>query len=122
DLGDDLRVVGALLVQVEDRGGAGRAGAGDGEPHPVPDRDVLRPAHPPDVPGLHAVLVDGPTGAVGHPDGAVGGHDEGRRVGAVLLGLLCHETDVGDAADGGGVERAVLLVLLDDGGVHRAVG
>ena len=40
---------------------------------------------------------------------------------AVLLGLLRHEADVGDGADRRRVEGAVALVLLEDGGVHRAV-
>ena len=122
DLGDDLGVVGAGLVEEEDGRGTGRAGAGDGQLDPVLDGDVLDPAHPPDVALLDVVLEDDLTGRGGHGDGASRGDLEGRRVRAVLLRLLRHEADVGHGADRRGVEGAIALVLLEDGGVHRAVG
>ena len=56
DLGDDLGVVGAVLVEPEDGGIAGRAGAFDGQLHPVLDGGVLGLAGAPDVTGLDFVL------------------------------------------------------------------
>ena len=56
DLGDQVRVVGAGLVEPEHRRGAGGAGAGDGELDPVADRRVLGLAGAPDVAGLDVVL------------------------------------------------------------------
>jgi hypothetical protein len=49
DQRDEVAVVGALVVEPEDRRGVGDAGAGDGELHPVADRGVLGLAGAPDV-------------------------------------------------------------------------
>ena len=56
DLGDQVGVVGAGLVEPEDRRRAGGAGPGDGELDPVADRHVLGLAGAPDVAGLDGVL------------------------------------------------------------------
>ena len=56
DLLEDLRVVGAGLVEPEHGGHAGRAGALDGEPDPVGDGRVLRLAGAEDVARLDVLL------------------------------------------------------------------
>ena len=49
DLGDDLRIVRAMLVQPEDGGRVGKARARDGELHPILDRRILGLAGAEDV-------------------------------------------------------------------------
>mmetsp|Transcript_28445 Transcript_28445/g.67314 ORF Transcript_28445/g.67314 Transcript_28445/m.67314 type:complete len:508 (+) Transcript_28445:435-1958(+) len=108
-LGDELGVVSAVLVEPEDGSGPAEAGALDGELDPVLDGLVLGLAHAPDVALFHAVLEHSLAGLVGHADGAVRGSLERLVVGAVLLGLLGHETNVGDVAHRGHIELTVLL-------------
>ena len=57
-LGDHVAVVGALWIQPEDRRVTGQPGPVHRQLHPVADRQVLRPAHAPDVAGFDAVLED----------------------------------------------------------------
>ena len=52
---------------------------------------------------------------------AVAGDLEGLVVRTVFLGLLRHQADVGHGAHGGGIERAVLLAVLDCGVIHARV-
>jgi hypothetical protein len=61
-------------------------------------------------------------GGVDDLDGALGLDLEGLVVGAVLLGLLGHQTDVGDGAHRGRVEGTVLPAVLDDSLEHTGVG
>ena len=112
-LGDERRVVRPGLVEPEHRGRAGGAGAGDGELHPVADRDVLRLRGAPDVPRLHGVLEQHVACAVEHLHDAGRGDLEGLVVAAVLLGRLRHEADVRHRADRGGVERTVRDHVVD---------
>ena len=64
-------------------------------------------------------------GAVGDAHGAIGGDFESFVVGAVFFGGLGHEADIGHAAHGFGIERAILPAEVDgclvDAGV-AAVG
>jgi hypothetical protein len=121
DLQDDLRIVGPVLVQPENGGGAGRLHPFYGELHPIPDREIFRLAHPEDVPLFHLLLQQGGTGIVDGADRPVPRSLEGLVVGAVLLRLLRHESHVRDAPDGRGIERAVLPAILDDGPIRRRV-
>ena len=122
DLLDQLGVVGAGLVEPEDRRGLRGAGPGDGQLHPVADRDVLGLAGAPDVAGLDVVGQQDLAGPVDDGDGAVGGDLERLVVRAVLLRRLRHQADVGDGSDRRRVERAVLLHVVDDGRVDPGVG
>ena len=61
-------------------------------------------------------------GAVHDAHGAGGGHLEGLVVGAVLLGGLRHQPDVGHRAHRGRVERPVGAAVVDDGLVDPRVG
>ena len=99
---------GARLVEPEDGGRAGRAGAADGEPDPVLDRRVLGLAHAPDVAGVDVVLQQRGAGGVDDAHGARRGDLERLVVRAVLLGLLRHQADVRRRAHRRRVERAVL--------------
>lgn len=121
DLGDQLRVVGAVLVQPEDGRGAGGAGAGDGELDPVLDGQVLGLAGAEDVALGDLLLQDDVALGVDEADGAGLGDLEGLVVGAVLLGLLRHEADVRDGAHGRRVEGAVGAAVVDDDLVHAGV-
>ncbi len=104
-------------------GDAGGPGAGDGELDPVADRRVLGLAGAPDVAGLdrRATISTSPA-ALTDLDGAGGRHLEGLVVGAVLLGRLGHQADVGHRAHGGRVEGAVGAAVVDDGLVDAGVG
>ena len=121
-LGDDLGVVGAVLVQPEDGRGAGDAGTGDGQLHPVLDRRVLGLAGAEDVARLDLLRRAGSC------------RRRPRRGWCRLPGakkVLSWEPyssafwamrpTLGTLPDGGGVEGAVLLAVLDDGLVHRGV-
>jgi hypothetical protein len=121
DLGENLGVVGALLVEPEDGGGVGEAGAVDGELHPVLHRGVLGLAGAPDVALGDAVLEENLAGLVHDADGAGGGGDEGLVVRAVFLGGLGHEADIGHGAHGLRVEGAVFFAELDRGVVDAGV-
>ena len=114
-------VVRAGGVQPEHRRVAGGAGAGDGQLHPVADRQVLGLAHPEDVPGLDGLLEHGRARLVHHAHGALGGELEGLVVAAVLLGLLRHQADVRHRAHRGRVVGAMRLAVLDDGLVDARV-
>ncbi len=104
-----LRVVRAGLVEPEHGRGAGRASAGDGQARPSRGsgrpwsgtRARCRPARPrADQHRRRRALTT--------LDSAGGRDLEGLVVGAVLLGLLRHQADVGRRAHGRRVERAVL--------------
>src|SRR6185437_5022849 len=111
---DQHAVVGARLVQPEERGRSRRAGARHRELHPVPDRQILRLAHAPDVAGAHLVLDQHASAAIEDAYRAGGGDLEGLVVRAVLLGCLRHQADVADVAHRRDVIRAVLFAVLDD--------
>ena len=125
DLGREVAVVGAGVVEPEDGGGARRPGPGHRELDPVADRGVLGLAGAPDVAGCHVVGHQHRAGAVDDLD-ATGIRDlEGLVVAAVLLGLLGHQADVRHRAHGRRVEGAVDAAVVDDGLVDagvRAVG
>ena len=121
-LGDQVGVVGAGLVQPEDRRRTGGPGPGDGELDPVADRRVLGLARAPDVARLDRVLDERVAGPVDDPDGARSGDLEGLVVGAVLLGCLGHQTDVGHRAHRGRVEGAVGTAVVEHGLVDAGVG
>ena len=119
---DQVAVVRAGLVQPEHRGHPGLAGAAHGQLHPVLDGGVLGLARTPDVTRLNVVGHEHVPGGVDHLHGTGLGDLEGLVVGAVLLGLLRHETHVRHGAHGGGVVRAVLAAVVDHGLVHTGVG
>ena len=114
DLGDQVGVVRAALVEPEHRRVAGGAGAADGELDPVADRHVLGLAHPEDVAGADGLLEDDVAGRVDDPHRAGGGDLEGLVVAAVLLGRLRHQADVGHRAHRRRVVGAVRAAVVDD--------
>ena len=83
--------------------------------------DVLGLAGAPDVAGLDVVLEQHVAGRVDDAHGAGGGDLEGLVVGAVLLGRLRHQADVGHRAHRGRVEGAVGAAVVDDGLVDAGV-
>lgn len=82
---------------------------------PVTDRCVLDDAHAPDVAGFHVLgqqhLAGGDIDDVGD---AVLGNLERLVVRAVLLGLLGHQTHIGDGAHRRRIELAICLAEVDD--------
>mmetsp|Transcript_20287 Transcript_20287/g.41651 ORF Transcript_20287/g.41651 Transcript_20287/m.41651 type:complete len:214 (+) Transcript_20287:1086-1727(+) len=113
--------MGACRVQPEDR--LARlvvvrevvcAATRDGQLDPVLDWKVLDLARPPDVasgdlvPHEHEILA-----ILNDANRAVELGLESSRVGAILLGLLSHETDIWASPHGLGVEGAVLLAEVD---------
>ena len=114
DLGDDLRVVRAILVEPEHRRRVGEARAAHAELDPILDRRVLELAHAEDVAGLDRTLQQHLAVIGDDADRAVRGHFERLVVRAVFLGLLRHQPDVRNRAHGLGIERAVGLAVVDD--------
>ncbi len=119
---DDFRIVASTLVEPEDHRCAARPGPGDGQAHPVPDRRVLGLAHAEDIADLDRLFEQRRPGAVHHPNPSVGRGFEGFVVRAVLLGLLGHQPDVGDAAHGRRVELTVFFGVFQDLLIHGCVG
>ena len=111
----------ALRIEPEYRDGPGRARPIDGEPDPVPDRQILRLAHAPDVAGFGFVLEQRAAVGVEHAHRPACGQTEGLVVRAVFLGLLRHQADVADVAHRRHVERAVALAVGDDLGVDAGI-
>ncbi len=114
------------LVEPEHGRDARRARPAHSQLHPVADGHVLGLTHAPDVTlGDHVLEhhVAALTARVDHPDGAGARDLEGLVVGAVLLGGLCHQADVGDRAHRGGVVGAVGAAVVEhdlvDPGVRR---
>ena len=124
-LGDELRIVGPRLVEPEDRRNPGCARTANREANPVANRRVLGLTGAPDIACADGMLHEHLAAVVDYPDHPVGGDFEGLVVGAVLFGLLRHQSDVGHAAHRRRIERSVLLAEVDhflvDGGV-AAVG
>ncbi len=121
NLTDQFGIMGAVAVEPEDSRGTCCAGAADRQFDPVLDRQVLDTVEAPDVTGLN--FVAGKQGTVGSNDlyHTVGGDFEGGRVGAVLLGLLGHEANVGHRAHGSRIQSTVLLAVLKNFFVHGSV-
>ena len=113
-LRDERRVVRAGLVEPEHGGRAGRAGAGDGELHPVAHRDVLRLRRAPDV----ARLRRRARGAR-RPPGSSTCTTPAAAISNVLSWLpyssaaCAMSPTFGHGADRGGVERAVRDDVVD---------
>ena len=110
---NQLGVVCALLVKPEHCRGAGRTGALDRQLDPILNRRILGLAHAEDVTSLDRLLKQGLPLGVDDADAACGGEFKGLVVRAVFLGLLRHQTDVGDAAHGFRVEGTVLFAIVD---------
>ena len=87
-----------LSIQPEHSLGIGGLGAGHSELDPVLDGNVLDLARSPDVTCLHCVLEDLVASVVSDADGALGlgSNFEGLVVASTILGLLSHQTHVGD--------------------------
>src|SRR5699024_5847068 len=82
---------------------------------------VLGLAHAPDVALRHVVFEHRVAVGIGDAHHAVGGDLEGLVVGAVFLGLVRHQTDVGHAAHGGRVECAIGLAVLNHHLIHGGI-
>ncbi len=121
DFLDQFRVMRTVLIEPEHRWVAGGTGTGDGELHPVPDRRVLGLAQTDDVASADHLLQEHGAGRVDGPYRARGGNLEGLVVAAVLLGLLCHQADVGHRAHRRGVEGAVRPAVIDDNLVDAGI-
>ncbi len=111
----------ALFVEPEDHRLPGGLAAVDRQLDPVLDRNVLGLAGTEDVAFFDLLLEQGGAGGIDDADGAVAGSLESLVVGAVFLGLLRHQADIGDAAHGGRIELAVTFAVLDDLAVHGGV-
>ena len=93
----------------------------DGKLDPVPDRGILRLAHPEDIPFFHLLLQQGRPGSVHGADRPVSRSLERLVVGTVLLRLLRHKTDVRNGSDGRRIKCSVFLAILYDGPIRRRV-
>mmetsp|Transcript_101188 Transcript_101188/g.246099 ORF Transcript_101188/g.246099 Transcript_101188/m.246099 type:complete len:398 (-) Transcript_101188:336-1529(-) len=114
--------MGAGLVEPEDSRVARGPRARHGKAHPVLDGGVLDRVHAPDVARFDIVRHEHlARGLVNDAHHACGLLLKGVRVRAVLLGLLRHETDVGDVAHGAGVELPVGTAVVHDGLVEPRI-
>ena len=127
DFCNEPGVVGAVFIEPEDGGGGGGAGAVHGELHPILNRGVLGLTGAPDVSFLHFVGKESHWSLViGHwhrndAKRPVRRNLEGFVVGAVFLGGLGHEADVGDAAHGFWIEGTVFFAEINHGLIDAGV-
>ncbi len=112
-LRDHVAVVCPLLIEPENCGRTGRARPIDGELDPVPDGEVFRLAHAPDV--SLADFVSGQNLACGihDADDTLGRDLERLVMRAVFFGRLRHEADITDVAHGRDVECPMQLTVID---------
>src|SRR5690606_2661275 len=118
---DQLPVIGARLIQPEDRRLPGGSGAAHRQLHPVAYGGIPGLAHAPDVAGLHLVFGERAAGGVDHTHRARLADLEGLVVRAVFLGRLRHQADVAHVAHGGHVEGAVGAAVVDHGLVYTGI-
>ncbi len=118
---DQLRVVGAVLVQPEYCGSAGRLRAIHRQLDPILNRRILHLTGAPDIALFDLVLEQRLARRIHDADCAVARRLEGLIVRAVFLCRLSHQSDVGHAAHRSRVERPVLLTELDDFVIDRRV-
>ena len=115
DLGDQLGLMRAVLVEPEHHRHARVARPGNRQLDPVADGGVFDLAHAPDVARLHVFgeqhFAGDQIGDVGH---AVFGDLEGLVVRAIFFGLLRHQPNVGHGTHGFGIERTMPLAEVDD--------
>ena len=121
-LGDELGVVGAVGIEPEHGRIAGGACTGHGQLHPVLDGGVFDLAHAEHIPFGNVLVHQHVTACGDDFHTASGRHLESLVVGAVFLGFLGHEPDVGHTAHGGGIQCAVGLTEIDGRLVHPGVG
>src|SRR5690606_36762063 len=112
DLGDDLRVVRALVVEPEHGRRSGGAGPVDGQLHPVADGCVLDGGAAVDVARRDGAFEERVAVGRHHAHGAWRVDLERLVVRAVLFSLLRHEANVGDGAHGARVEGAVGFAVV----------
>mmetsp|Transcript_20933 Transcript_20933/g.49692 ORF Transcript_20933/g.49692 Transcript_20933/m.49692 type:complete len:383 (-) Transcript_20933:685-1833(-) len=107
-----LGIMRSVLVQPEDGWSARGSGPGDGELHPVLNRNILGLARAPDVPGSHLGLQQNLAGGIDdlHRAGLL--HLEGLVMRPVLLCLLGHQSNIWNGAHSAGVESSVFLAKL----------
>ncbi len=105
---DEITIVGAVFVEPEYSGRIDLPGAADGKPNPIPNWQIFRLAHAPDIAFGNDVLEQYTGILVNHS------YPTGRRdlkclvVRSIFFGLLRHQADIGNVAHRRHVERAVL--------------
>ncbi len=120
-IGDQLCVMGAVLVQPEDRLAAFGFLTVDGQLHPVLDRGLAGRGRAPDVVRLDAVLGNHVAIGGDHFHGAVSGDLERGGVRPVFLGFLRHQTDVLHSARGRRVQRAGFFEVINAFFIDRGI-
>ena len=118
---DQGGVVATVFVQPEDGRHTGGACAGNSQLDPVLDWLILGLGGAPDIVFFHVVGEQNLARAVADLDGTRRRDLEGLVVGAVFLGLLCHQADVRHGTQGGWVVLAVFLRIFDNGLVDTGV-
>ena len=118
---DEVAIMRAVFVQPENRFAARGARAGDGEFHPIANRDILGLAHAPNITGLHFVAKQRVALGIQHVHGARARNFKSLVVRAVFLRFLGHEADVGHIAHRRHIERAVGFAKLNRLAVHARV-
>ena len=119
---NELGIVGTVRIQPKDRRVSCRAGARHGQLYPVLDGGILDLAHAEHVSLVYLLAHQRLALGVDHVDPPACRDLEGLVVRPVFLGFLGHESHVGDAPHGGGIQGAVLLAKVNRGLVHAGVG
>src|SRR5699024_2868071 len=118
---DEVAVVCTLRVEPEDGLHAGQACAVNSKLDPVLDWGILGLACAPDVICLNVVGSQNISSGVNKLDFAVSWDLESLVVGAVLLSLLSHQTNVRGSTHGGWVVSAVFAAVFDNSLVNASV-
>src|SRR5699024_2261934 len=118
---DEIAVVCTLRIQPEDGLHAGQACAVDSKLDPILDWSILGLACAPDVFFLNVVGYQNIASGVNNLNFAVSWDLEGLVVGAVLLSLLRHQTNVRGRTHGGWVISAVFTAVINNCLVNASV-
>mmetsp|Transcript_106 Transcript_106/g.199 ORF Transcript_106/g.199 Transcript_106/m.199 type:complete len:428 (+) Transcript_106:612-1895(+) len=121
DLLDDVGVMGSVSIQPENSRVIGGASTAHGEADPVTNGLILGLAHAPNVSLLNIVGHQNIASGIHNTHLSGAGNFKSVGVGAVLLSLLCHETNIRDISHSSDVKLTILAAEVHDLSVGRGI-
>ena len=112
-LGNQSGIMRPVRVQPENGQRTSRASTTDGQPDPVPNCDILRLAHSPDVACFNRVFYKHLAGFIHHSHRTGLGNLECLIVRPVFLGLLSHQPHVANISHGRHVEGTMFTAKIE---------
>ena len=119
--GNNLGVVRALFIEPEYGRSIAQTSAFYRKFNPILNCRIFSLASAPNITGSNGVLKKRFAAVIDYPDGARSGDFKSLVMRTIFFGCLCHQTDVGHAADRFGIECAVSLAEIQRGLVHTGI-